>query len=102
MGHHVCWAATGEGAMELLRTESIDAMLLDLDLGPGIDGWEVARRKMSIPKAARVPTIVITGRTVMEVHEHENSSPLAGAILVLSKPTNLEQLERALDLLAQA
>lgn len=100
MGHHVCWAETGEGALELLRTEPVDVVLLDLDLGPGIDGWEVARRKLATPKVAHVPVIVVTGRPLGEVHE-QAKNPLAGAMLVLGKPTDLVLLERALDLVAR-
>ena len=42
-GFHVTCADSGEEALERLRTEEIDCVLLDLML-PGIDGLEVCRR----------------------------------------------------------
>lgn len=44
-GYTTCHSYTGDGALELLRTETdIEVILLDVDLGRGIDGIEVARR----------------------------------------------------------
>ena len=42
MGFLVADAATGEGALEMLRAEKFDLMLLDINM-PGMDGVEVCR-----------------------------------------------------------
>ena len=98
MGHRVCWAAHGEGAIDLLRTELPDVMLLDLNLGPGIDGWEVARRKTSVREIAHIPIIVITGEPIESIHRRSDN-PLSGALLLMSKPTDLDRLEKTLNLI---
>ena len=44
-GHHVvASAATGEEALQACREHQPDVLVVDLRLGPGIDGLEVARR----------------------------------------------------------
>jgi CheY-like chemotaxis protein len=43
LGHRVLTADSGEGALELLRVNSVDAVILDYLL-PGMDGGETARR----------------------------------------------------------
>lgn len=98
-GHHIRQAATGEDALALM--DGVDVVLLDLDLGPGIDGWEVARRKLRVPSIAPIPVIVITGEPIEAVHGRHADSPLAGALLLMSKPADLHRLDRALKLLAR-
>jgi CheY-like chemotaxis protein len=96
-GHWVCWAATGEAALEKLRLERIDVMLLDLELGGGMNGWDVASRKMREPVMAHVPIIITSGISSEEIHSHnEAKHPLAGAMLILGKPIDLALLDRAL------
>jgi DNA-binding NtrC family response regulator len=51
-------AADGAAALELLTTEPIDCVILDLEL-PGMDGFEVLRTMER--KEIRVPVIVYTG-----------------------------------------
>jgi two-component system aerobic respiration control sensor histidine kinase ArcB len=102
LGHAICWAATGEGALRLLETEEgIDLVMLDLDLGESIDGWEVARRKMLNPATSHIPVIITTGMTSEDIHAHGAVNPLAGALLTLSKPLDMEKLEAALVLVEQ-
>lgn len=47
-GHVTDEAATGEGAVRLLREGKYDLVVLDVCL-PGISGWEVAHRMASDP-----------------------------------------------------
>lgn len=61
-GYRVICAATGEEALELVREERPDMILLDLML-PGIDGWDVCRELKSDAKTARIPIIMITARS---------------------------------------
>jgi CheY-like chemotaxis protein len=98
-GHTVCWAQTGERGLEMLESEQPDVMLLDLNLGAGIDGFEVARRKQRTPRIAAIPVIVTTGLGDDAVSSHDTSNPLAGAYLTLSKPVNLKRLDRALRII---
>lgn len=62
-GFHVTCADSGEEALEKLRTERIDCVLLDLML-PGISGLEVcaAMRKVELTNKASIPIIMLTAK----------------------------------------
>ena len=62
-GFHVTCADTGEEALERLRTEEIDCVLLDLML-PGISGLEVctAMRKVESSIRPSIPIIMLTAK----------------------------------------
>lgn len=62
-GFHVTCADSGEEALERLRTESVDCVLLDLML-PGISGIEVCRsmRKVESSLGHSVPVIMLTAK----------------------------------------
>jgi DNA-binding response OmpR family regulator len=96
-GHTVCWAAGGLDALALMRREPLDVVLLDLNLGDGIDGWEVMRRKTRDLSIQAIPVIVTTGEPARTL---EVLNPLAGAILVMPKPIRMDRLDRALAMLS--
>jgi CheY-like chemotaxis protein len=100
LGHTVCWSSTGQGGLLSLVTERPDVMLLDLDLGSGMSGFQVAHEKLQDTRIAAIPVIITTGKTAKAIHEQDTSNPLAGALLILSKPIDVDQLDRALKLLA--
>ncbi len=56
-GHAVLTAADGEKALEILRRQTVDAVLLDLRM-PGMDGLEVLARIVKAPHAP--PTAILT------------------------------------------
>jgi DNA-binding response OmpR family regulator len=63
-GHDVRLSTDGAHALELARTETPDAIVLDLML-PGLDGLEVCRqlrRDAAYPLARRVPILMLTAR----------------------------------------
>jgi two-component system, OmpR family, alkaline phosphatase synthesis response regulator PhoP len=60
-GFQVICAATGEEALEKVRSELPDLVLLDLML-PGIDGLEVARRLKSHPGTQEIPLVMLTAK----------------------------------------
>ncbi|WP_372593057.1 response regulator [Actinotalea sp.] len=57
-GYRVLEASSGEEALDLLRRESPDLVLLDVML-PGVDGLEVLRR---VRATSQVPVILVTAR----------------------------------------
>jgi CheY-like chemotaxis protein len=89
-GHTTCWSATGSGALRLLRSESIDLMLLDVVL-PDLSGWEVRRAQLADPQIATVPVIVISGLSADDVR-----NPMATVLLVMTKPVEVDQLLNAI------
>ncbi len=64
-GHTVRLAENGREALELLRSESFDLMLLDI-LMPEIDGFEVLRQIKDDGKLRYIPVIVISALEEME------------------------------------
>lgn len=64
-GFEVCAAAGGEEALEMLRRERFDLVLLDVTM-PDVDGREVLRRVKSDPAMQDVPVIMISARDDMD------------------------------------
>jgi two-component system phosphate regulon response regulator PhoB len=62
-GFHVTCADTGEEALERLRSENVDCVLLDLNL-PGISGLEVCTtmRKVEANVQGSIPIIMLTAK----------------------------------------
>jgi DNA-binding response OmpR family regulator len=56
-GYDVVEARNGEDALERLREQPVDLMVLDLMM-PEVDGWEVLRRLRSVPHAP--PVVIVT------------------------------------------
>lgn len=79
-------ALNGEQALEIVKDQEPDVMVLDLKM-PGIDGMEVLRRvRKAYPK---VQVIILTGHGTEK--DAEEAKRL-GAFAYLQKPVNLDQL----------
>ncbi|MDI6844823.1 MAG: PAS domain S-box protein [Candidatus Saccharicenans sp.] len=64
-GYEVITALTGEQALQIFQADpSIDLVLMDIDLGPGIDGGETARRMLA---QRDVPVVFISSHTEPEI-----------------------------------
>lgn len=61
-GYRVTCATTGEAAIENIRTDQPDLMVLDLML-PGMDGLEVARFLKNDPETRNIPIVMLTAKT---------------------------------------
>jgi DNA-binding response OmpR family regulator len=64
-GYNVLVAYNGETALNMLRRERPDLLLLDLML-PDRDGWEITRAVHNDPIVAGTPIIVLTARVADE------------------------------------
>ncbi|UPG96036.1 response regulator [Luteibacter aegosomatissinici] len=84
--HVVMWLRTGNEALEALRQENVDLVLLDLGL-PNKDGVQVLReaRRAGI----RTPVLVVTARDSIEARVEGLD---AGADDYLVKPFHLDEL----------
>ena len=51
----------GADAVEHARAKQYDVILMDVDLGPGIDGIETLQRIRSIPGCEQIPVVALTG-----------------------------------------
>ena len=93
-GHQVVEAAGGEEAIEKIKKEDIELIVLDIMM-PITDGYEVLERIKAIPAKAHIPVIVVTAKS----YESEGimREMTAGAIDHLSKPFDPEDLEIAVS-----
>jgi CheY-like chemotaxis protein len=82
---------SGSGAMELLRTNHFDCMILDLSL-PDMTGFELLNRINQDETVNKCPVIVYTGK---ELSEQENEQLLKYANSVIIK--GVKSPERLLD-----
>ena len=92
-GYRTCESAcSGEEALEKIKTERPDLVLLDCCLsGCDIDGFETARRIRSI---SGVPIVFMTGLERREIEDRLNA--IQGAAF-LAKPFNPETLIRIVE-----
>jgi len=84
-GHDVRTAPNGETALDLLATDDMDLVVLDLGL-PGIDGLEVIRR---LRTWSQVPVIVLS---VREAQADKIAALDAGADDYVTKPFSMDEL----------
>ncbi len=84
-------AGTGEAALELMRRERFDCMVLDLGL-PDIPGIQLIERVRAEAQNRDVPIIVYTGRDLTRQEETELRKVAEGIII-----KNVKSPERLLD-----
>ena len=87
-GFEVVEAASGEAAMDILGTRSIDVVVLDMGL-PAMSGTDVVRALRASPETLTLPILLMTGsgssQSVIEGLD-------AGADDFLAKPVRLDEL----------
>ncbi|MCX5902554.1 MAG: response regulator, partial [Proteobacteria bacterium] len=90
LNYHVETAASGEEAIEYLKSASVDLVILDMIMDPGIDGFETYRRILEIQpnqKAIIASGFSETGRV--------KKAQRLGAGAYIKKPYTLENLGMA-------
>jgi len=91
MGFQVRTALSGRRAMQLVREEKPDLILLDLKLPGDMDGYQVLTQLKRSMDTASIPVIVITGSlTDEEVKQHQVLA--LGAARFLTKPFEISDL----------
>jgi two-component system phosphate regulon response regulator PhoB len=81
-GYEVVTAGNGEEALQLLGSESVDLMILDVTM-PGISGFELCREIRKKPETQNTPVIFLTAKGMLpDMVEGRN----AGSDLYLVKP----------------
>lgn len=81
-GFEVQATETGEQALELVRQNSFDLILSDVDL-PNADGFAICRNLKQDPRWRAVPVILMSGRLP---EERRDAALEVGAVDYLSKP----------------
>ena len=83
-GMEVVEAGDGATGLELARSESPDAVLLDVMM-PGLDGWTVAERLLEGETTRDIPIVFLTARA--DVRDRARGMDLGGLAYV-TKPFN--------------
>lgn len=84
----VLQAATGTEALEVLKEERPDLILMDLAL-PGFNGLEAIRRIRAIDGFQNIPVIVLTAYTGPSTYE---TALRAGSNYCMAKPIDFDEL----------
>ena len=87
-GYRVLEASSGPEALETLRREKPDAMVLDVRM-PGMTGYEVCREIRHDPEFAALPVIMVTA---LSLADERIRGIEAGATDFISKPFNKKEL----------
>ena len=88
-GHTVAGTETGQGAIDALRSDAPDVLLLDMWLKDAVTGLQVLKEAKRI--APKTTVIVITG---LEEESIEEEALKLGALSLLRKPIRLDELEQ--------
>jgi DNA-binding response OmpR family regulator len=89
-GYKLLHAPNGIKGVSLAEAESIDLILLDINL-PDIDGYEVARRLRSSSKR-ELTTVPIIAVTANALKGDAQKALEAGCDVYMSKPINIREL----------
>jgi len=87
-GYAVVVAADGVDALERVKEQPVDAVVLDLMM-PRLDGRSVKRSFDSNPAMRNVPVVLITGHVAPDIDPNDFAC-------VLHKPITVDELVRAM------
>lgn len=87
-GHHITEAVNGEEALDTVRREHPDVILLDVVM-PGMSGFEVCRRLKADPATAMIHILLITSLTE---RKHRMKGIECGANDFLTKPVEPDEV----------
>ncbi|HKX26266.1 MAG TPA: response regulator [Blastocatellia bacterium] len=89
-GFEVLEAADGQQALDQVRNERPDLVLMDISL-PMLDGLEATRSLRAEPEFERLPIIVVSAYDSPESHQEALD---AGGTAYISKPIDFEELKQ--------
>jgi CheY-like chemotaxis protein len=92
-GHQPRLVAAGPAALDTVKEEMPDVILLDLGL-PGMDGFEVARTIRREPRGGA--SVLIVAVTAFRGEEHQRQAREAGFDRYLMKPVDIDTLRQVL------
>jgi signal transduction histidine kinase/ActR/RegA family two-component response regulator len=95
LGHRTTVANDGLAAWEILKSESFDLLLTDVEM-PGIDGIELARRLRALETERGGARMPILGATAHVGEEEQHRLISAGMDAHLGKPFTVNDLSAAL------
>ena len=91
--YNTCYALNGIDALEVVASQAIDMVLLDLEM-PGMDGLEVCAKLKADPEKCEIPIIFVTGAD--DVKKKAKAMDL-GAADYLPKPVDPPIIKRQIQ-----
>jgi CheY-like chemotaxis protein len=95
-GHQTSLASNGREAVEAVRGEAFDAIIIDVEM-PEMNGFDAVAHIRDLPNGAKVPIIMFTAYGDNEAQE---KSTKAGADLLLHKPILPQELLQRIEQLS--
>jgi signal transduction histidine kinase/AraC-like DNA-binding protein len=91
-------ARSGRQAIEVLRSEIVDLVLLDIQM-PDLDGFQVLETMQSLESLRNIPVIVVTGQVLTEADMRRLNEGVAVVLSkgVFSTETTISQISSALE-----
>ncbi|MFT5288483.1 MAG: DNA-binding NtrC family response regulator [Planctomycetota bacterium] len=96
LSYEVVVASTGARGLLEARAGSFDLFLVDIELGSGIDGYEVCSRLKAIPAIHSTPVVLISGRVKGQEDLHRGYEAGCEAYLLKGDITLMEDVVRAM------
>lgn len=91
-GYQVREAATAEEALEILKTERADLIVMDIQL-PGMDGLAATRKLKENPATRDIPVVAVTSYAMKGDRESATAAGCAGYITKpIDKTTFLQEV----------
>ena len=92
LGHRVIEATDGREALEYVKAERPDLILMDLSL-PLVDGVTATRMIRELESSADIPIVCVTAHS----EKYREEAIKAGADMVVRKPVDLDDLKPILS-----
>jgi len=96
LGHEVVIASTGARGLLEARAVRFDLFLVDIELGSGIDGYEVCRRLKAIPAVHGVPVVLVSGQVKEQAELHRGYEAGCDAFVLKGNVTLLQDTVRVM------
>lgn len=93
LGHEVLFALDGAEAVEKMKQEAPDLVLMDMSL-PVMDGWEATRRIKAEPETTSIPIIGLSAHAMSGDREKALE---AGCDDYDTKPVNMPRLQAKIE-----
>ncbi len=87
-------ASSGEEALKLIETRSFDLVLMDIDLGDGMNGIETTKELKKLNESGKLPVVAATSNSYYKMREQCIEADMQGFI---QKPFSQAELLQTLQ-----
>ncbi|HIK56198.1 MAG TPA: response regulator [Synechococcales cyanobacterium M55_K2018_004] len=96
-GWQTITATSGKEGLQVAKTESLDAILLDISM-PDMDGFQLLEQLKSDPQTQTIPIIILTAKALPSDQQRFSELNIAGVILKPFDPITIcNEVARLLD-----